>query len=78
MARSSSSRPNRSTTPSWSSGSVWNGFAADRQKVTSFGSPAEATRVPSASTTATETSWTDSTSVPRVASIRNEFMAGET
>ena len=43
-AMASAPRPNRSAAPSATMGSAWNGLAAERQYVTSSGSPAEATR----------------------------------
>src|SRR5439155_18072463 len=65
----------RSTTPSVTSGTAWNGFAAERQKVARSGSPARATSCPARSTTATWTVCEDSTTLPRSCSTR--IMGGE-
>src|SRR2546429_6704697 len=46
LFRSSLVRPTRAAAPSSTSGSAWNGFAAERQNVTSSGSPVRATRPP--------------------------------
>lgn len=54
-ASSRGPKPKRSAAPSCTMGSDWKGFAAERQKVTRSGSPADATSEPSALTTATDT-----------------------
>jgi hypothetical protein len=64
-ASSRSPKPKRSSTPSVTSGSAWNGLIADRANVTCSGEPALARRRPPASATATLTRCTDSTMLPR-------------
>src|ERR1041384_3931992 len=70
-ASSSSVKPKRSAAPSLTSGSAWNGLAAERHQVTRSGSREAASSRPRASSTAADTGWTDSTSPPRVASTRS-------
>src|SRR5215208_1688056 len=68
----SSPQARASKPPLWMRGMIWNGFAHERQCVTSDGSRAAPTSAPEALTTAACTRWRDSTIVPRVTMTSSE------